>query len=80
PTSFDEGAAPFIDGQTLNGLPKRRRDSPVPTPVLRTGPEPTPAPSNPARQPGLMWEAFNGDKRSGTASPTPYSQPSDEVE
>ncbi|MFF9343269.1 MULTISPECIES: sensor histidine kinase [unclassified Streptomyces] len=80
PSSFDEGAAPFIDGQTLNGLPKRRRDSPVPTPVVRTGPEPTPAPSNPARQPGLMWEAFNGDKRSGSASSTPHRQPSDEVE
>ncbi|WP_282694530.1 ATP-binding protein [Streptomyces sp. CC208A] len=77
---LDDSAAPFIDGKTLNGLPRRRRDSPVPTPVVRTGPEPAPAPRNPARQPGLMWEAFNGDKRSGTDSPTPHSQPSDEVE
>ncbi|MEU3607568.1 sensor histidine kinase [Streptomyces sp. NPDC035033] len=79
-TPLDDGAAPYIDGKTLNGLPRRRRDSPVPTPVVRTGPEPAPAPRKPARQPGLMWEAFNGDKRSGTDSSTPHSQPSDEVE
>ncbi|MEU3399578.1 signal transduction histidine kinase [Streptomyces filamentosus] len=77
--SLDGDLDPFIDGKTLNGLPRRRRDSPVPTPVLRTGPEPTPPPRT-TRQPGLMWEAFNGDKRSGTTSSTPHSQPSDEVE
>ncbi|MFD4370407.1 sensor histidine kinase [Streptomyces sp. NPDC058486] len=80
PTSFDEGAAPYIDGQTLNGLPKRRRDVPFQQPVLRTGPEPVPPSRQPARPPGLMWEAFNGTKRSGTESSTPHSQPSDEVE
>ncbi|MFE9044911.1 sensor histidine kinase [Streptomyces sp. NPDC012421] len=78
--AFDDDAAPFIDGTTLNGLPRRRRDSPVPTPVLRTGPDPAPAPRRSTREPGLMWEAFNADKHAGTASPTPHSQPSDEVE
>ncbi|MFE6224863.1 ATP-binding protein [Microtetraspora glauca] len=76
---LDEGADPYIAGKTLNGLPRRRRDTPVPTPVIRTGPEPTPPPRT-TREPGLMWEAFNADKRSGTDSPTPHSQPSDEVE
>ncbi|XIE81257.1 sensor histidine kinase [Streptomyces sp. SBR177] len=32
------------------------------------------------RQPGLMWEAFNGDKRASAESSTPHSDPSDEVE
>ncbi|MFJ5710708.1 MULTISPECIES: sensor histidine kinase KdpD [unclassified Streptomyces] len=78
--SLDDGADPFIDGKTLNGLPRRRRDTPVPTPVVRTGPEPAPAPRASAREPGLMWEAFNADKHAGTDSPTPHSKPSDEVE
>ncbi|MFI1712388.1 ATP-binding protein [Streptomyces litmocidini] len=70
-------------------LPQRRRESPVPTPVVQTGPAPAdPAASRGtsagARQPGLMWEAFNGDKRGdrrAVAEPSPSpSEPSDEDE
>ncbi|MFE0701031.1 ATP-binding protein [Streptomyces sp. NPDC058872] len=67
-------------------LPQRRRDSPVPTPVVQTGTAPPAAPttSGPTRQPGLMWEAFNGDKRGdgravAESFPSP-SEPSDEDE
>ncbi|MEU7011086.1 ATP-binding protein [Streptomyces sp. NPDC046332] len=71
--------------QTVNGLPQRRRESPVPTPVVRTTPQPPAAPSSSgragtARQPGLMWEAFSGEKRSGTDPSIPTSEPSDEDE
>ncbi|MFF4870717.1 ATP-binding protein [Streptomyces sp. NPDC090109] len=65
-----------------NGLPQRRRESPVPIPVVVTGPTTpaTPASSRPSPQPGLMWEAFNGEKRAA-AEPSPFpSEPSDEVE
>ncbi|MEU5919399.1 ATP-binding protein [Streptomyces sp. NPDC004288] len=70
-------------------LPQRRRESPVPTPVVQTGPAPVdPAASRGtsggSRQPGLMWEAFNGDKRGDrrtVAEPSPSpSEPSDEDE
>ncbi|MEV4430168.1 sensor histidine kinase [Streptomyces sp. R-07] len=71
-------------------LPQRRRESPVPTPVVQTGPTPSADPaasrgtSGGSRQPGLMWEAFNGDKRgdrSPVAEPSPSpSEPSDEDE
>ncbi|SEB70638.1 Signal transduction histidine kinase [Streptomyces sp. TLI_105] len=70
-------------------LPQRRRESPVPTPVVQTGPTPAdPAASRGTsagtRQPGLMWEAFNGDKRGdkrAVAEPSPSpSEPSDEDE
>ncbi|WP_338498184.1 ATP-binding protein [Streptomyces sp. SJL17-4] len=71
--------------KTVNGLPQRRRETPVQTPIVQVGPTP-PAPaagrgsSGTTRQPGLMWEAFNGDKRA-TAEPSPsHSDPSDEVE
>ncbi|MET9346948.1 ATP-binding protein [Streptomyces termitum] len=77
---LDPFAGPDL-GTTLNGLPRRRRESPVPTPVVRTGPEPAaPTRRTPTRQPGLMWEAFNGEKRTGTTSSPSYSDPSDEVE
>ncbi|MBD0710449.1 MULTISPECIES: sensor histidine kinase [unclassified Streptomyces] len=76
--------------KTSNGLPQRRRDSTIPTPVVVvTSTPPTPLPSRtsgPTRQPGLMWEAFNGDKfnggdkRSPTQPATPHHDPSDEVE
>ncbi|MFE3072441.1 sensor histidine kinase [Streptomyces sp. NPDC059247] len=71
--------------KTPNGLPQRRRESPVPTPVVvATTTPPTPLPSRgssgPARQPGLMWEAFNGDKRNAPQPTTPHHEPSDEVE
>ncbi|MFI9121278.1 ATP-binding protein [Streptomyces bikiniensis] len=65
-----------------NGLPQRRRESPVPIPVVVTGPTPpaVPSSSKPSPQPGLMWEAFNGEKRAAAEpSPSP-SEPSDEVE
>ncbi|MCX4524181.1 MULTISPECIES: sensor histidine kinase KdpD [unclassified Streptomyces] len=71
--------------QTANGLPQRRRESPVPTPVVRTTPQPPVAPTvssagaGPARQPGLMWEAFSGEKRSGT-DPSLQPELSDEDE
>ncbi|WP_435971569.1 sensor histidine kinase [Streptomyces sp. Qhu_M48] len=68
--------------KTTNGLPQRRRDSPVPTPLVQAGPTTPAAPpsSGPTRQPGLMWEAFNGDRRA-VAEPSPSpSEPSDEVE
>ncbi|CAM5634110.1 ATPase [Streptomyces tanashiensis] len=71
-------------------LPQRRRESPVPTPVVQTGPAPSADPaasrgtSGSTRQPGLMWEAFNGDKRGdrrAVAEPSPSpSEPSDEDE
>ncbi|MFC9589153.1 ATP-binding protein [Streptomyces sp. NPDC056944] len=71
-------------------LPQRRRESPVPTPVVQTGPTPSADPaasrgtSGGSRQPGLMWEAFNGDKRGDrrtVAEPSPSpSDPSDEDE
>ncbi|WP_411077561.1 ATP-binding protein [Streptomyces sp. cmx-10-25] len=65
-----------------NGLPQRRRESPVPIPVVVTGPTPpaVPASSKPSPQPGLMWEAFNGEKKAA-AEPFPSpSESSDEVE
>ncbi|MFF2573896.1 sensor histidine kinase [Streptomyces sp. NPDC058084] len=70
--------------KTLNGLPRRRRESPVPPPVVRTSPTPSAAPvsrsTSGSSQPGLMWEAFNGDRTSGAEPSTPYSEPSDEVD
>ncbi|MFD7965159.1 ATP-binding protein [Streptomyces zaomyceticus] len=88
PRPTPPGDAPQNSGEvrkTVNGLPQRRRESPVPTPVVQTAPTPvTPinsrSTSGTPRQPGLMWEAFNGDKRSVTEPSTPYSEPSDEVE
>ncbi|UYQ65092.1 ATP-binding protein [Streptomyces peucetius] len=71
---------------TVNGLPQRRRESPVPKPVVRTTPHPPAAPAaSPGnngmpRQPGLMWEAFNGDKRSSAEPSTENSESSDEGE
>ncbi|MFF0750965.1 sensor histidine kinase [Streptomyces sp. NPDC004267] len=73
-------------GTTLNGLPRRRRESPVPTPLVRTPPAPGTAPAAPrgasgtSPQPGLMWEAFNGGGRPAAEPSTPHSHPSDEVE
>ncbi|MCX4986487.1 sensor histidine kinase [Streptomyces sp. NBC_00572] len=71
--------------KTVNGLPQRRRETPVQTPIVQVAPTPpTPAASRgtsgTSRQPGLMWEAFNGDKRSVAEPSTPHSEPSDEVE
>ncbi|MDA5280190.1 sensor histidine kinase [Streptomyces sp. NPDC054904] len=72
--------------KTLGGLPQRRRESPVPTPVVLATPTPPVAPviswgtSGSTRQPGLMWEAFNGERRSGAEPSTSHSEPSDEVE
>lgn len=72
--------------KTTNGLPQRRRESPVPKPVVLATPPPPVAPtaswgtSGTSRQPGLMWEAFNGEKKSVAESSTPPSEPSDEVE
>ncbi|WP_406055593.1 sensor histidine kinase [Streptomyces sp. NBC_01077] len=71
--------------KTVNGLPQRRRETPVQTPIVQVAPTP-PAPaaswgtSGTSRQPGLMWEAFNGDKRAVAEPSTPHSEPSDEVE
>ncbi|GAA2498400.1 ATP-binding protein [Streptomyces gobitricini] len=73
-------------GQTVNGLPQRRRESPVPKPVVRTTPHPptTPPPSpgtaGAPRQPGLMWEAFSGEKRPSTDPSIRTSESSDEGE
>ncbi|MFD7978315.1 sensor histidine kinase [Streptomyces sp. NPDC059071] len=79
--TLTEGPSPFVAAEkTANGLPRRRRESPVPPPIVRTGPEPSAATSVPKRQPGLMWEAFNGTRRSGAESSTPHSEPSDEVD
>ncbi|MEV5970441.1 ATP-binding protein [Streptomyces sp. NPDC051921] len=71
--------------KTVNGLPRRRRESPVPTPVVRTAPTTPATPatrgtSGATRQPGLMWEAFNGDRTSGAEPSTPHSEPFDEVD
>ncbi|MFF4324533.1 sensor histidine kinase [Streptomyces sp. NPDC001568] len=72
--------------KSMGGLPQRRRESPVPTPVVLATPTPPAAPgiswgtSGTARQPGLMWEAFNGERRSGAEPSTSPSEPSDEVE
>ncbi|MFF4174096.1 ATP-binding protein [Streptomyces sp. NPDC001744] len=77
-TAADSGGT----GKTVNGLPQRRRETPVPPPVVVTSstPPPSRSTSGTAPQPGLMWEAFNGDKRSG-AEPLPSpSEPSDEDE
>lgn len=71
-------------GTTVNGLPRRRRESPVPTPLVRTPPAPGTAPPVTRRpsgtsspQPGLMWEAFNGERRTAAEPTAPPSQPSD---
>ncbi|MDV9187252.1 ATP-binding protein [Streptomyces sp. SR27] len=69
--------------KTPNGLPQRRRESPVPTPVVVAGTTTPPASggsSGTTRPPGLMWEAFNGDKRASAEPSTSPSEPSDEVE
>ncbi|MFJ8588757.1 ATP-binding protein [Streptomyces sp. NPDC093595] len=81
----DRPARPAETGKTVNGLPRRRRESPVPPPVVRTAPTPPATPvsrgtSGTSRQPGLMWEAFNGAKRPDAESSTPHSEPSDEVD
>lgn len=87
PTMTRETAGDSVEvRQTTNGLPQRRRESPVPTPVVRTTPQPPAAPTaspgtgGAARQPGLMWEAFSGEKRSGTDPSVQTSEPSDEDE
>ncbi|WP_418960759.1 sensor histidine kinase [Streptomyces tritici] len=71
-------------GRTVNGLPQRRRESPVPRPVVRTSPTPPAPPASSrtgtTRQPGLMWEAFNGEKKPAAEPSTPHVEPSDEVE
>ncbi|WP_406864659.1 sensor histidine kinase [Streptomyces sp. HUAS MG47] len=73
-------------GRTPNGLPQRRRESPVPKPVVRATSHPPTTPgasrgnSGTTRQPGLMWEAFNGEKKPVAEPSTPPSEPSDEVE
>ncbi|MFE2561467.1 sensor histidine kinase [Streptomyces sp. NPDC059352] len=82
----DAAPEPAEVRKTPNGLPQRRRESPVPTPIVMATPTPPAAPaasrgtSGTPRQPGLMWEAFNGDKRSVAEPSTPHSEPSDEVE
>lgn len=86
PTMTRDAAADSVEvKQTANGLPQRRRQSPVPTPVVRTTPHPPAAPAassgkaGTGRQPGLMWEAFNGD-RPGTTPSSQTSEPSDKGE
>ncbi|WP_187645439.1 ATP-binding protein [Streptomyces sp. TRM49041] len=86
PTMTRDAAADSVEvRQTANGLPQRRRQSPVPKPVVRTTPHPPAAPAasprtdGKARQPGLMWEAFNTD-RPGTTPPSQTSEPSDKGE
>ncbi|WP_175412620.1 sensor histidine kinase KdpD [Streptomyces sp. TRM64462] len=86
PTMTRDAAADSVEvQQTANGLPQRRRQSPVPTPVVRTTADPPAAPAassrrdKPAREPGLLWEAFNGVRpRTTPASQT--SEPSDKGE
>ncbi|WP_078888063.1 sensor histidine kinase [Streptomyces sp. NRRL S-118] len=86
PMAVNDSPAPSGEvGKTVNGLPRRRRESPVPPPVVRTAPTPPATPASrgtpgTSRQPGLMWEAFNGAKRPGTEPSTPHSEPSDEVD
>ncbi|QES04609.1 ATP-binding protein [Streptomyces venezuelae] len=89
PRPTPPGDAPTATGEvrkTANGLPQRRRESPVPTPIVSVGPTPQETPtalrgtSGPTRQPGLMWEAFNGDKRAVAPPSLPPSKPSDEDE
>ncbi|MGW5849637.1 ATP-binding protein [Streptomyces sp. NPDC055254] len=79
-------ADPVQGEQPVTGLPQRRRESPVPTPVVRTTPAPpaapaaTPGSAGAPRQPGLMWEAFSGEKRPVTGPSIHTSEPSDEGE
>lgn len=87
PTMTRDAAPDSVEvKQTVNGLPQRRRETPVPTPVVRTPPHPPAAPAassgtaSAARQPGLMWEAFSGEKRPSTDPSVPTSEPSDEGE
>ncbi|MFD3541095.1 ATP-binding protein [Streptomyces sp. NPDC058662] len=87
PTMTRDAAADSVEvKQTLNGLPQRRRESPVPTPVVRTTPHPpaasaaTPGTAGAPRQPGLMWEAFSGENRPVTGPSIQTSEPSDEGE
>ncbi|MCH0542269.1 ATP-binding protein [Streptomyces sp. MUM 203J] len=81
PAPTRDGAADSAElPTTTNGLPQRRRHSPVPTPVVRTSPEPPPAPSRRrTRPPGLMWEAFKGIRPSSDPD-SPTSEPSDKGE
>ncbi|MFF1506451.1 ATP-binding protein [Streptomyces sp. NPDC058326] len=87
--------APAEVAITANGLPQRRRDSPVlpqrrrespvPTPVVQTTPTPPVAPTGSrgdSPPPGLMWEAFNGTRSpDADAEPNPSpDEPSDEDE
>ncbi|WP_371645522.1 MULTISPECIES: sensor histidine kinase [unclassified Streptomyces] len=87
PTMTRDAAAESVEAEkTVNGLPQRRRESPVPTPVVRTTPHPpaapaaTPGTADAPRQPGLMWEAFSGEKRSSTGPSIRTNEPSDEGE
>ncbi|KJY47056.1 hypothetical protein VR46_05695 [Streptomyces sp. NRRL S-444] len=87
PTMTRDAAADSVEAEkTVNGLPQRRRESPVPTPVVRTAPHPpaapaaTPGKSDAPRQPGLMWEAFSGEKRPSTGPSIRTDEPSDEGE
>jgi signal transduction histidine kinase len=86
PAMTRDAAADSVEvKQAANGLPQRRRQSPVPTPVVRTTPHPPAAPTaspgtaGAARQPGLMWEAFS-DERPGTDPSSQTSEPSDKGE
>ncbi|MEW2634585.1 sensor histidine kinase [Streptomyces sp. NPDC048389] len=87
PTPPRSGAPDAVEPEaTVNGLPQRRRETPVPKPVVRTTPQPPAAPAafpgtnGTPRQPGLMWEAFSGEKRSSAEASTENSEPSDEGE
>ncbi len=87
PTMTRDAAADSVEVEkTVNGLPQRRRESPVPTPVVRTAPQPpaapaaTPGKADAPRQPGLMWEAFSGEKRPSTGPSIRTNEPSDEGE
>ncbi|MFI2352392.1 ATP-binding protein [Streptomyces sp. NPDC019443] len=86
PTTTRDAAADSVEvKQAANGLPQRQRQSPVPTPVVRTTPRPTAAPTpspgtaGTARRPGLIWEAFSGE-RPGTDPSSQTSEPSDKDE
>lgn len=73
-----------VTGTTAKGLPQRQRASEAPPPIVRTSrplssaPKGSESPAAAPREPGRMWEGFNGHRAAAPTSTS--SEPKDEGE